>query len=165
LGAYDFAELLTKRPFTDMTYHAVFAMRGQLLLLTWYLAFGTQKPRLTLGWWVRLVICGVLIVAQLPPLTFVNELNNPNQQQQALLAWQSLLGVGFGLSGLLWRLRHYLRLSIGLVGIVTTLYGLVNGLQVMQAYQIPAIVGFGGVGLVVIYVGIVLWHGFKLRVD
>ncbi len=164
LGAYDFAEFLAKRQFDDTSYNTILALRGQLVFLTWLLAFSIQRPLFTINWGVKVVFCLLLVIAQLPPLTFINNIGDMNQQQQALLSLSSLIGVGFGLTGLLWATKNYLQLSISIVGIITTIYGLFNALEITSVYLSNIRIGFGGIGLVVIYavIGIsALWKIFR----
>lgn len=164
LGAYDFAEFLTKRQFDDTSYNTTLALRGQLVFLTWLLAFSIHRPLFTMTWWIKTIICLLLVIAQLPPLTFISNITDLNQQQQALLSLSSLMGVGFGLTGLLWLAKNYLRLGISILGIMTTIYGLSNALNIMAVYSDQTRPGFGGIGLVTIYtiLGIsALWKIFR----
>lgn len=152
LGAYDFAEFLAKRPFDDRGYYTILALRGQLLLITALLAFSTHRPYFTAHWWARLVVCGILIIAQLPPLTFISNTGDVNQQQQMLLTIGSAILVAIGLSGIFWKNRWLIRVIIGLIGVITMIYSLNNAINIMQDYALPAHIGFGGVALIMIYI-------------
>ena len=157
LGAYDFAEFLAKRHFDDTSYNTILALRGQLVFLTWLLAFSIQRPIFTVSWWTKTVICLFLIIAQLPPLTFVSNFGDLNQQQQALLSLSSLVGVGFGLTGLMWSARNYLQLSISIIGIMTCSYAIVNALNITSIYLSNVRIGFGGIGLIAVYTTIAIY--------
>lgn len=152
LGAYDFAELLAqKRPFDDLVYNTVMALRGQLVFFTLLIAFSTKRPYLTLNWWVRMIFCLILIIAQLPPLTFINNLTDVNQQQQAILTGISLIGTIIGLTGVLWHYRHFIRILIAIGGISVAVYGIINAIRIIEPYGVRATMGFGVVGLIIIY--------------
>lgn len=164
LGAYDFAEFLAKRHFDETSYNTILALRGQLVFLTWLLAFSIHRPLFTVNWWIKTVICIVLVIAQLPPLTFISNFGDINQQQQALLSLSSLIGVGFGLTGLLWSAKNYLRLGISLIGILTTIYGVSHAIQIMAIYSEQTRPGFGAIGLIFAYIAIgisALWKMFR----
>lgn len=152
IGAYDFAELLAKRPFNEMSYNTVLALRGQLVILTWLFAFSIQRPLFTITWWVKTIICMLLVIAQLPPLTYIQDLGDPNQQQQALLALNSLIGVGCALTGLLASAKYQAWIAISIIGITTTLYGLTTALNIITAYSENMRLGIGGIGLIIVYV-------------
>ncbi|MEO1287553.1 MAG: hypothetical protein AAFV93_07280, partial [Chloroflexota bacterium] len=152
IGAYDIAELLAKRPFDDVTYATTLILRGHLVLFTWLIAIGTQRPLFSASWWWHLIAGLVLVVAQLPPLTFINDLSDSNQQQQALLAMVSLLGVAIGLTGYVWRYRHGLRVIIAIGGVIMTIYGTTNALAILSDYSLPANIGLGAIGLGGLYI-------------
>ena len=156
LSAYDFAEFLAKRPFDDTSYYTILALRGQLLLITALLAFSTHRPYFTKHWWMRCIACGILIIAQLPPLTFISNTGDVNQQQQMLLTIGSLIVVAIGLSGIFWKNRHLIRIVIGIAGVITVIYSLNNAPDMMAGYGLPANIGFGGVALIFIYILIVI---------
>lgn len=163
LSAYDFAEFLAKRPFDDRSYNAILALRGQLVFLTWLLAFTIQRPLFTLRWWAKTILCFLLIIAQLPPLTFITNIGDINQQQQALLSLSSLIGFGFGITGLLTSAKKHLWLVISIAGITTAIYGIINAVVIINDYT-SITIGVGGIGLIVIY-GIVsianLWKIYR----
>ncbi|GAB5491404.1 MAG: hypothetical protein Phog2KO_16190 [Phototrophicaceae bacterium] len=162
LGAYDFAELLAKRQFNDLSYNTVLALRGQLVLLTCLFAFSIQRPLFTVTWCLKAVLCMLLVIAQLPPLTYIQNLGDANQQQQALLAFNSLVAVGFGLTGLLSSAKYYAWIVISIVGILTTIYALINALDIITAYSVNMRIGVGGIGLIIVYVIIGLYSMRKI---
>lgn len=152
IGAYDIAELLTKRPFDDTTYYTTLTLRGQLVFMAWLIAFGVNRPLFTLRWWIHGIFALVLVVAQLPPLTFITNAGDANQQQQALLAVISLVGVIIGMTGIVWKYRYPVRVVIALAGIATTVYAVINALDIIDDYGLPANIGMGAIGLVIVYV-------------
>lgn len=161
LGAYDFAEFLAKRPFDDKSYYAILALRGQLFLLVSLLAISTHRPYFTAHWWIQVILCLALVIAQLPPLTFFNNMGDINQQQQFLLTIGSFVGICIGLTGLLWEKRHLINLVIGIIGVSTVIYSLIDAIDIMNDYGVPATMGVGGIGLVILYVLISLKSLFK----
>ncbi len=161
LGAYDFAELLAKRQFDNSSYTTVMALRGHLLFFTLLIAIGANRPYFTISWWMRLIVCLLLVIAQLPPLTFINNLSDVNQQQQAILSLISLIGAIIGLSGFIWHYRHLGRILLATAGIITAIYGIIHAIDIIKAYGLIANLGIGVVGLVGVYIlmGVrSLWH-------
>lgn len=165
MGAYDYAELISKRGFDDAGYMTTLLLRGQLVLVTLYVAshLRSRLYRFTLGWWSMLVLGLLLVVAQLPPLTFVNNTNDVNQQQQAILACVSLLLLLVGMSGIFWRGRVWIRLLVGVAGIASTVWALYSAYTLMQPFNLPMQIGVGAVAMIVLYAGMVSWQGWQLR--
>jgi len=160
-GAYDFAELLAKRNMDNTGYNTMLALRGQLFLITTMLAIRTHRPYFTGHWWAHTIVCGLLIIAQLPPLTFFSHFNDINQQQQAMLAGASLIATVIGLSGFAWKYRHIVILIASIIGIISIIYGLVHALDILSYFSLPANVGVGGIALGVIYGLLILWTIFR----
>jgi hypothetical protein len=164
LNAYDLAEWLSKRPMVGDNYLSVLLLRGQLVLLAWALMLGCKRPYLTAQWWLMLVAGLVLVIAQLPPLTFLSNPSDVNQQQQAILSIISAIGVIVGLSGILWRWRYALWLMLAVTGLVTALIGFNAAQSVMQAFGLPAQTGIGLLlmlpvyGIATIISGWLLWR-------
>lgn len=163
LGAYDFAEFLAKRPIDDRSYNVILILRGQLLLLTALIAFSTKQLYFTARWWIQVALCLMLVIAQLPPLTFINNTGDINQQQQALLTIGSVIIIVIGLSGLLWKQHHIIRLIISIVGVISTIYSLIHATDIMNDYGVPAHFGVGGIGLAILYLLISLKNIFDIN--
>lgn len=163
MGAYDFAELLNKRnAYDNVSYATMLLLRGQLVLLTAYVVTTIRRPILTLEWLFGAGAGLLLVIAQLPPLTFISNTGDINQQQQAMLAGISGLIWLIGLTGIFWHVRDWLRLLIGAIGFGTALYALINAVQILGTYNLPSRVGFGGVVLLILYAVVVLWHGKRV---
>lgn len=149
MGAYDFAEWVSKRPFDDTSYNTIFLLRGQLVLLTWFIMLNSERPYFTIRWWGHLIIGVILVIAQFPPIEFIRNTGDINQQQQAILTIVALISLPIGASGFLSRYRSISWLIIAVVGIASTIYALLNAINMMQAYQLPAQIGFG----VILFIG------------
>jgi uncharacterized protein with PQ loop repeat len=158
LNAYDLAEWLSLRPALS----TVFLLRAQLLIITSLIAFSSRPPRRTASWWFRLVSVLVLCVAQLPPLEFIRNTGDSNQQQQALLALLSLIGGIVGLSTWISRYQYYVLIMLSITGIITTLIALPQALNTMQAYQLPTTIDAGGFILIAAYSFICLYSLYSL---
>lgn len=161
-GAYDLAELLAKRNIDRTAYLTMLALRGQLFLITLLFAIRIRRPYFTANRWSHAFICGLLIIAQLPPLTFFTNLNDVNQQQQAMLAGTSFLVTLVGLSGYVWTYRYGVTLVASIVGIISIVYGVFNAIDIINDYALPAYTGIGGIALMVIYGILLIWSAYKL---
>lgn len=142
MGAYDFAEFLSKSPTVNPQIYLL--LRGQLFLLTAFLVFGAQKPFFTADWWMRAILGAMLIIAQLPALNMIGSLfNDANRQQQVILAALSLFVLLLGLSGLVSRWSRGLQGLILLAALATSVYALLSAIEVMRPYGMNSELGFG----------------------
>jgi hypothetical protein len=150
LGAYDLAEWLSLHPATHPSRFPSLALRAQLLLIIFIIAFTTNKP-FTVDWWLRLITMLFLSVAQLPPPEFLAWTGDQNQRQQAVLAIISLIGGFIGLTGVLHRFRRYLLLALLAVGLLSSGYGLLQTFPRMREFGLVPTIGIGGIGLISLY--------------
>lgn len=156
VGAYDLAELLSKQPFNQTIYTTIFFLRLQLFLITCYLAFSTSNYQWTFYWWILVIVCIGLIITQLPPLTFIVDTDDVNQQQQAVLAGISFLGAIVGLSGYFYQQKKIILIIITILGIATSLYAIIQSLRILNAYEGGIIIGFGSFMLIALYGGMLV---------
>ncbi len=159
LNAYDLAEWLSLRPALATS----FLLRGQLLIITLLIALSSTPPRRTAGWWLRLIAVLVLCVAQLPPLEFIRNTADSNQQQQFMLAALSVVGGAIGLSTWLASYRYHLLAGLSLTGIITCIIAIPQALHVMQAYRLPTTIDAGVIGMSAVYGAIGLYALSHLR--
>lgn len=152
LGAYDLAEWLSLHPATHPSRIPTLLLRGQLLILTLIIAWTSNKSLFTSGWWLRCIIVGLLVIAQLPPPEFLAWTGDQNQRQQALLAIISLIGGIIGLTGILHRFRPYLLLPVVIIGLVANIYVLTQIQARMQDFALETSLGIGGISLIVVYI-------------
>ncbi len=89
----------------------------------------------------------LVISAGLLPPELLQATNDPNSAQQGILALVTLIGSGIGFSGVLPKARRWIALVIALVGGVACVIGLVQGMDLMHGFNLPAQVGLGGVAL------------------
>lgn len=165
MGAYDFAEWLSKRPFDNTSYYTIFLLRGQLVLLTWFIMLGIERPYLTIHWWGHLIVGIILVIAQLPPVEFIRNTADINQMQQAILTGLALISVPVGTTTFLSAYRKLAWLIIAIVGITSSIYAITNALNMMQAYHLAAKIGIGAILFVLIYLimGIIGLRGLFRR--
>jgi hypothetical protein len=165
MGAYDFAEWLSKIPMGEArVYNSVFLLRGQLFLLTCFIAFGAKKPYFTADWWLRFIIGIFLIIAQLPALNLLPSIaTDVNRQQQVILAVLSLIVLALGLSGIVSRWWNWLSLGLAVLAIATSVYGLMLGLELMRAYNLAPNLGLGAIIYLVLALVFLLSRIFRFR--
>lgn len=145
MGAYDLAEFLSKKSMYESSiYNPVLALRGQLLLLSIFIVVGAKRPFFTADWWLRAITGLLLIIAQLPALNMLPSIGvDVNRQQQVILAGISAFTLIIGLSGILSRWQSWIRLGIVLLAIGTSLYGVLNGIEIMKPYGLDSVWGLG----------------------
>ncbi len=96
--------------------------------------------------WVLPVVAILLITAALlPPLEILDSPNDPNYQQQALVAGIALVGGLIGVSGIVQRVATVVMVGIGVVGAAAIVGGLGKAYSLMQGFSLPVSVGTGGV--------------------
>jgi hypothetical protein len=154
MGVYDFAEWLSKIPIGEArVYNAVFLLRGQLFLLTCFIAFGAKKAFFSADWWLRFILGILLVIAQLPALNLLPSIaTDINRQQQVILAGLSFFALLLGLSGILSRWWNWLSLALAILAIATSVYSMMLGFELMRAYNLAPNLGLGAI----IYVALAL---------
>lgn len=162
VGAYDLAELLSKQALNQTLYTIIFLLRGQLFLLTCYLAFSISYTIWTFRWWITALLCMGLIIAQLPPLTFIMDSGDVNQQQQAILAGISFVGVIVGLSRYFYQQRKIILVIISLIGIATSIYTIAQSMRILNPYDGGIVIGLGGFMLIALY-GVIFIQGIRSK--
>jgi hypothetical protein len=165
MGAYDFAEWLSKIPMGEArVYNSVFLLRGQLFLLTCFIAFRAKKPFFTADWWLRLIVGLLLIVAQIPALNLLPSIaTDVNRQQQVILAVLSFFSLVLGLSGVVSAWWNWLSLALAVLAIATSVYGLMIGLELMRAYNLAPNIGFGSIIYVILAMVFLLSRLLRFR--
>lgn len=151
-GGYDLAEWLSLHPATQPARVPSLLLRGQLVLITWLLALNSPAMRARRSWWLHTLTIALLSVAQLPPLEFLNNLNDTNQQQQAILAAASLLGafvLGWRVKS--WNQQRWLMIGLAGLGIVTSLIALQQGLRYVGDFSPSVHLSSGGLLLSATY--------------
>lgn len=151
LSAYDLAEWMSLHPATHPDRIPSLALRSQLLIITLLITWTVSKPLLTYGWWFRLTVLGLLVIAQLPPPEFLAWTGDLNQRQQAFLAVISLIAGIIGLTGILQRFRYYLLIPVLIIGIGMNVYALAQVIPRMQEFGLQPQLGIGGFVLAAVY--------------
>ncbi|MBN8635251.1 MAG: hypothetical protein J0M07_07995 [Anaerolineae bacterium] len=114
--------------------------------------------------WVLPVLVILLItVALLPPLEILDYPNDPNYQQQALVAGIALVGGLIGVSGIVRRVDTGLRVGISAAGTAAVLIGLSKAYQLMQGFNLPVSVGLGGVLLAALFAAVAVLAAVEWR--
>jgi hypothetical protein len=162
LGAYDFAEWLGKGPFDDTSYNTILLLRGQLVILTWFIMLSSKRPYFTLNWWACLIVGLILVIAQFPPIEFINNTGDINQQQQAILTIIALISLPIGASAFLSPYRNITWLIIAIIGLASTIFALINAINMMKAYNLAAQIGIGAIIFSLVYaiLGLIAIRGF-----
>ena len=111
----------------------------------------------------------LITVALLPPLEILDYPNDPNYQQQALVAGIALVGGFIGVSGIVRRVDSGLRVGISVAGTAAVLIGLSKAYQLMQGFNLPVSVGLGGVLLAALFASVAVitmigfWTGRRIE--
>jgi hypothetical protein len=155
MGAYDLSEWTSLHPvvrqtlpflWVTLTLRVPLAIMG-ILLATY---FGSTLHYNMIG----LLLILVTAIALLPPLEFFTVYReDPNYQQQFFLA---LLTIVIGVIITIWRnrqLQRILPLLLSLLGCLSAAAGLYQAYQLMQGFDIPTSIGYGGL-ITVISLGI-----------
>lgn len=148
VNAYDLAEWTTLHPGSinqTPVLLASFTLRVQLLIIAALIALYAPRPRFTGRWWLHASAVILLIIAQLPPLEAITAFDNLNYRQQTLLAMATAIVAIIGLTSWLHRYRPAITIALGLVGISTAIYGIARSIELMQAFQLPAMLHTGAV--------------------
>lgn len=164
-NGYDLAEWASVNPSTHNTTPQLLPsllLRMQLTLLTLIIAAQAGKPFKSLLWWLCAGLAAALTVAQLPPFEFFTiARSDGNYGQQFTLCLITLIGSIIGLSGIVYRWRVPIGIGLGLVGIITSIAGYAQALQLMLGFNLGSTIGLGVIVLVVCY-GLLLgamWWG------
>ncbi len=112
-----------------------------------------------------LPVVAILLIAAalLPPLEILDYPNDPNYQQQALVAGIALVGGLLGVSGLVRRVDTWLRVGIGVVGTGAVIAGLSKACQLMQGFSLPVSMGLGGVLLAALFAAVAVITAVEWR--
>ncbi len=149
VNAYDLAEWTSLSPVVrtqPLLYTSLF-LRLPLMLITWLIALVTPQPRFSIVWLCHTALCLSLVIAQMPPLEFLMQPNDPNYQQQFGLASLSLFGVFLGLSGWLHRIRFWLIQGTIILALIALIMGHTQAMPLMQQFHLPAVTGLGFWGM------------------
>ena len=93
----------------------------------------------------------LIVTAGLLPPELLQATGNPNSQQQGALALLTSIGGAIGLSGVLPRYRCWIAVAIGLAGAGASIVGLLQGVNLMRGFNLPAQIGLGGAALAVTF--------------
>lgn len=158
VNGYDLAEwtsLHSAVRLQPLLYTSLF-LRFPLTLVTLWIALYAPKPRWRNAWFIHACACFLLVIAQLPPLEFILQMHDPNYQQQFVLAVVSLVGSIVGLSGITVQYRLWLMLISTIMGLFAALMGYEQAANFMRQFHLPAELGLGLVGMVVVFVVLLL---------
>ncbi len=149
LNGYDLAEWASLHPAVREATPALLTsllLRLPLACLALLIAFTRRRGLLPA------VIVLITALALLPPPEFVKALDDPNYRQQATLALFTLMGGVMGLSGKLQRARHWIATTVGLLGAMACLVGLLQSYNLMRDFDLPTQIGAGGALLALAFV-------------
>ena len=120
-------------------------------------------------WLLPVLVILLITVALLPPLEILEYPNDPNYQQQALVAGIALVGGFIGVSRVLRRANTWLRIGISAAGMAAVLIGLSKAYQLMQGFSLPVSVGLGGALLAALFAAVAVitmigfWTGRRIE--
>ena len=147
-NAYDLAEWTSLHPAVRdaaIPLLPTALLRLPLACLALLVAFTARRSLLS-----ALVVL-LLAVSVLRP-EFFTALGDPNYRQQAALAVVALVGGAVGLSGTLRRWHRWITAGIALAGAAACVVGLAQGYELMRGFNLPAVIGLGGVTLALAFV-------------
>ena len=120
-------------------------LRLPLVCLALLIAFTTRRG-------IPPVVIVLVVTAGLLPLGLLDAVDDPNYRQQGALALLTLIGGAVGISGVLPRYRRFIATGIALIAAAASIIGLLQGVDLMLGFELPAQVGLGGVALAVVFV-------------
>jgi len=157
MGADDLAEWTSLHPVVRQTLPFLWttlALRAPLAILG--ILLGAYISSTLYHKLLGLLIILIMAIALLPPLEFFTVYRgDPNYQQQFFLALSTLL---IGLLITLWRnksLHRLLTVLLSLTGCLSAAIGLYQGYMLMQGFNLPTSVGYGGL-LTIISLGVAI---------
>jgi hypothetical protein len=156
-NGYDLAEWASLHPAVRNAIPALLTsllLRLPLACFALLIAFTTRRGLLPA------LIVLITALALLPPPEFIKALDDPNYRQQAALAVFTLIGGAVGLSGKLPRQRHWIAATVGLLGALASLVGLLQSYDLMRGFALPTQIGIGGALLALTFIIVV---GVELR--
>jgi hypothetical protein len=142
-GVYDLAEWTSLHSAVRASSPSLLltlVLRLPLVCLTIVVEFSRRQVLL------RTIFVFIIAAALLPPLEFFTQYpDDPNYRQQLVLAVAAFLIGGIGLSGLLSRWHHIIRLTASFAGAIAAIWGLAQAYELMNTYQLPVRIGVGGI--------------------
>lgn len=147
LNGYDLAEWTSLHPAAQaQTPPLLTALLLRLPLACAALWLGWNQPYTGRTCVAATIGLALTAISLLPPVEFLSQRDNPNYQQQAGLA---ILMLVMGLTGLLFisrkgrRIRAIVSVSALIIGVGAGLSGLLQAVEWMREFQLPAVTGLG----------------------
>jgi len=157
-GGYDLAEWASIHPavrFGNPPLITSLLLRFPLACIALLAALNTSVKRFSWRWWLKVVFVGLIAAALLPPFEFFTIFrDDPNYQQQFLIALVVLLGGAVGVFGVVQRWRQWLTIALALVGAGMSLIGLLQAYQLMQQFRLPTQIGVGSIAMTLIFLAL-----------
>ncbi len=155
-GAFDLAEWASLHPTTRALSPILFTsflLRMPLVCLAWISAFNAPPyPFKSASWWIYALLCLILVMLSTPPLEFLTIFRDDiNYIQQANLTIVAMIGAGIGLSGIFKKYRVYFAIFAGIIGIITSIWGWMNGYALLADFQIYVSLGVGVIMTIAIF--------------
>lgn len=156
-GAFDLAEWASLHPTNRAlapTLLTSFLLRMPLVCLAWIIAFNAPPyPFKSASWWIHTLLCLILAVLSTPPLEFLTIFREDvNYIQQASLTLVAGVGCAIGLGGIFKKYRVYIAILAGIIGIITSIWGMINGYALLSDFQINVSVGIGMIISVMMFI-------------
>lgn len=156
-GAFDLAEWASLHPTNralSPTLLTSLLLRMPLVCLAWIIAFNAPPyPFKSASWWIYAVVSSILVVLSTPPLEFLTIFRDDvNYIQQASLTTVAGIGAVIGLSGILRQYRVYFALLVGILGVIVSIWGVINGYTLLADFQIDVAVGIGVIMNIAVFI-------------
>jgi len=168
LNAYDLAEWMNLHPVSRSTQPVLwhtFLLRVQLVIIAVLIALQTPRPLFTRQWWLRSASILLLVIAQLPPMEFLQNTSDINQQQQFALTIATLLLSMMALWGLFSKYRLSLTLGLSVLGLTSSVTGVYTAQAFMRDFNLQTGVGFGAVLFACVFSMIIIYAAYTYHKD
>jgi hypothetical protein len=157
MGAYDLAEWSSLIPGNEPLLISLF-LRLQLVFILGFMLTNVSVKRSPHERFLQVALAVGLLVAQLPPLEFFQNMRDPNQFQQfSLVVFSTML---MGTAWLVRRFRravNYLRLLLCLLAMSSTVAALILSSRAFSQFGLLPVVGYG-VWIYLVTWGIAAWN-------
>ena len=156
LNSYDLAEWTTLHPAaTANNLLVALALRVQPVIIGILLIINL-KPNRSAMFLMALLMLLLITFAQLPPIEFLDNRENPNYQQQLFLSLFTLFTALIASSGILYRVRSILSIGLLISGTGSYVWGVSQASTYMQQYSISGATGTGAILLIAVYAGLLI---------
>lgn len=172
LDAFDLAEWSSLHPLMRISEPVLIAsllLRSLPAILALLVSLNAPKRRFTLiTWWLSLFFVMLTAIALLPPVDFFTDANlrgDVNYRQQFQLAIITVLGGIIGFSGIFYRLRNFLNIILGIIGIISSYWAMSEVFSILDwsGTRIEVTVGAGAVLMGITLSALIGYNLWKIK--